>query len=203
MKCDCYEQRIRCSSRRAELKKAKEEHVRRRDQYRRKFDETRRRLEQLRKKDPLYDELIRQMMEGSVDASFVALHAPEVNQEKGELVRLDKAIKNEISFINKNQEDINFYSTGIDNLEITLTELVYEKNPGILNDVLQRANEMLRTQGEREEKNTGDLYKTSDSMQETFEKLQKSVEDCSDSDEIFAELMGYPQSQKRKITFEI
>lgn len=200
MKCDCYEQRIRCSGRRAELKKTQEEHIQRRDQYRRAFEETKKCLEEMRKRDPLYDELIRRMLEGTVNSSYVALHAPEVNQKKGELIRLDKAIKNETTFITKNQEEIQITETSIHNLELTLTELFFEKNLDVLSNVLHRASQMLRTQGEQEEKICEELFEATDKMQGTFDELSKTRENEEQSNEVFAELMC---DTKIRIAYEI
>lgn len=170
MKCDCYEQVVRCSSMCAELEVIKETYMDRRRRHSQELQERRERLELLRKSNPLYDELARQLMEGMVDPSFVATHAPEINQEKGNLVRLDQAIKNETAFISKKQEEISYFVKCINNLELTLSELSYEKNPVILNDVLKRATQMLRTQGVEEEKTARELRAAEDTMQAVFEE---------------------------------
>ena len=83
---------------------------------------------------------------------------------------------------------------------MTLTELFFEKNLDVLSNVLHRASQMLRTQGEQEEKICEELFEATDKMQGTFDELSKTRENEEQSNEVFAELMC---DTKIRIAYEI
>lgn len=173
MKCDCHREIVRCTAMVARMEKIHEKRQETLRKNEQEFEDRQRELKEQCERDPLYAEVLRQMKEGTLEPGVATDYRMDISQKKGALVSLQQTIRTEKQYMISGQEEIAVQKNSIEKLDLVLKELMAEKNPTALANILNRAGLMLREQGSMEQEAQNALKKAAS----LFEKEEKKTEE--------------------------